>query len=303
MVHSPQCLVVCKACRRSVYMMFSEIRSSFTGKGIVMARPLVSDDLWARIEPLLPKHLSPGPEGGRPPVDDRAVFTGILFVLKSGIPWELLPQEMHCGCGMTCWRRLRDWQASGVWDKLLEVLLCELRGADKIDWSRSAADSSSIRAVGGGEATGPNPTDRARPGTKHHVLVDGRGIPLAVRITGANVPDVQQLLPLVVNVPAVGGKVGHPKSRPRRLYADRAYDSQPARDILRWLGIEPWLAKRRTGHGSGMGKFRWVVERTISWLHQQRRLRVRYERRADIHSSLLTLAACLICFHVFLGFS
>ena len=131
MVHSPHVLVVCKSCRRSVYMMFSGTRSSFNGKGIVMARPLVSDELWARIEPLLPKHHSPGLEGGRPPVDDRAALTGILFVLKSGIPWELLPQEMHCGCGMTCWRRLRDWQASGVWDKLLQILLCELRGADK----------------------------------------------------------------------------------------------------------------------------------------------------------------------------
>ena len=265
-----------------------------------MAALLVSDELWSRIEPLIPKHHSPGPQGGRPPVDDRAALTGILFVLKTGIPWELLPQEMHCGCGMTCWRRLRDWQASGVWNKLLAVLLAELRGADKIDWSHSAVDSSSIRAVGGGEATGPNPTDRARPGTKHHVLVDGHGVPLAVSITGANVPDVKQLLPLVVAIPEVRGKPGHPKSRPQALYADRAYDSEPARQILRWLGIQPFLAKRGTAHGSGLGKIRWVVERTISWLHQQRRLRVRYERREDIHSAFLTLAASLICFHIFL---
>ncbi len=89
------------------------------------------------------------------------------------------------------------------------MVLAELRGADKIDWSHSAVDSSSIRAVGGGEATGPNPTDRARPGTKHHVLVDGHGVPLAVSITGANVPDVKQLLPLVVAIPEVRGKPGH----------------------------------------------------------------------------------------------
>lgn len=268
-----------------------------------MAAPLVSDELWARIEPLLPAHHSPGPTGGRPPIDDRAALTGILFVLKTGILSEMLPQEMHCGCGMTCWRRLRDWQAAGVWDKLQAVMLSELRGADKIDWSRAAVDSSSIRAVGGGEATGPNPTDRARPGTKHHVIVDGQGVPLAVTITGANTPDLQQLVPLVVAVPPVAGKPGHPRSRPRRLYADRAYDSEPARGILRWLGIEAMLAKRGTEHGSGLGKFRWVVERTLSWLHQQRRLRVRYERRSDIHSAFLSLAASLICFHVFLGFS
>ena len=142
---------------------------------------------------------------------------------------------------------------------------------------RAAVDSGSIRAVGGGEATGPNPTDRARPGTKHHVLVDGQGVPLAVTITGANVPDLQQLLPLIVAVPDVKGKPGHPKSRPKQLYADRAYDSEPARRILHWLGIKPFLAKRGTEHGSGLGKIRWVVERTLSWLHQQRRLRVRYD--------------------------
>jgi transposase len=266
-----------------------------------MAKPLVSDDLWSRIAPLLPPHHSPGPNGGRPRIDDRAALAGILFILKSGIPWEMLPREMNCGSGMTCWRRLRDWQSAGVWDKLQAVMLSELRGAEMIDWSRAAVDSSSIRSVGGGEASGPNPTDRARPGTKHHVLVDGQGVPLAVSITGANTPDVQQLLPLVVAIPQVKGKSGHPKSRPSALYADRAYDSEPARHILRWLGIAPFLAKRGTHHGSGLGKFRWVVERTISWLHQQRRLRVRYERRSDIHAAFLRLAATLICFHTFLG--
>ena len=190
-----------------------------------------------------------------------------------------------------------------MWDKLFAIVLAELNGADKIDWRRSAVDSSSIRAVGGGEATGPNPTDRARPGSKHHVLVDAHGIPLAVAVTGANVPDVKQLLPLVVDVAPVRGKPGHPRSRPQRLFGDRAYDSEPVRRILRWLGIEPNLAKRGTPHGSGLGKFRWVVERTISWLHQQRRLRVRYEHREDIHKGFLTLAACLICFHTFMGLS
>jgi transposase len=98
-----------------------------------MAKPLVSDELWARIEPLIPKRESPGEKGGRPALDDRAALTGIVFVLKTGIPWEDLPQEMGCGCGMTCWRRLRDWQAAGVWDELHQRLLAELRAADKID--------------------------------------------------------------------------------------------------------------------------------------------------------------------------
>src|SRR5260221_13966040 len=95
-------------------------------EGQAMAQPLVSDELWARIEPLIPKQTAPTEKGGRPPIDDRAALTGILFVLKTGIPWEDLPCEMECGCGMTCWRRLRDWQAAGVWDRLPEGVLAEL---------------------------------------------------------------------------------------------------------------------------------------------------------------------------------
>ena len=113
-----------------------------------MAKPLVTDELWAVIEPLLPKR-PPRPKGGRPVVDDRAALSGILFVLKTGIPWEYLPPEMGCGSGMTCWRRLRDWQKAGVWNQLHRVLLDRLRGADQLDWSRAAVDSASVRAVGG----------------------------------------------------------------------------------------------------------------------------------------------------------
>jgi transposase len=113
-----------------------------------MAKPLVPDALWERIEPLIPPER-PKPRGGRPPCDRRAVLTGILFVLRTGIGWEYLPQEMGCGSGMTCWRRLRDWQAAGVWDRLHRILLDELGGADRIDWSRAALDASNVRAKGG----------------------------------------------------------------------------------------------------------------------------------------------------------
>jgi transposase len=113
-----------------------------------MAKPLVSDELWAVIEPLLPPEPAK-PKGGRPRVDNRAALTGILFVLKSGIPWEMLPQEMGCGSGMTCWRRLRDWQEAGVWDKLHRTLLERLQAAEQIDWSRASLDSASVPAPGG----------------------------------------------------------------------------------------------------------------------------------------------------------
>src|SRR5262245_43594467 len=106
-----------------------------TPEETIMAKPLLPDELWAIIEPILPP-WEPSPKGGHPRLDDRKALTGILFVLKTGIPWEDLPREMGCGCGMTCWRRLRDWQKAGVWDRIHKVLLDRLRQADEIDWSR-----------------------------------------------------------------------------------------------------------------------------------------------------------------------
>ncbi|CAM4340177.1 Transposase [Roseomonas mucosa] len=113
-----------------------------------MAKPLVSDDLWAAIEPLLPPER-PKPKGGRPRLADRAALTGIVFVLVSGIPWERLPAEMGCGCGMSCWRRLRDWQAAGVWAALHRLLLERLQAAGQIDWRRAALDSATVPAKRG----------------------------------------------------------------------------------------------------------------------------------------------------------
>ena len=115
-----------------------------------MAKPLLPDELWRIIEPILPKQKYT-PKGGRPAVSNRDALTGILFVLKTGIPWEYLPREMGCGSGMTCWRRLRDWQKAGIWDKIHQVLLNKLRQSDQIDFSRVVVDSASVRAVFGGQ--------------------------------------------------------------------------------------------------------------------------------------------------------
>lgn len=113
-----------------------------------MGKPLVTDELWQVIEPLLPPE-PPKPKGGRPRLPNRAVLGGILFVLKSGIPWEMLPQEMGCGSGVTCWRRLRDWQQAGVWHKLHQALLNHLGEADQIDWSCASLDSATVPAKRG----------------------------------------------------------------------------------------------------------------------------------------------------------
>src|SRR5579859_1356369 len=128
-----------------------------------MAQPLVSDELWRLVEPLIPKHER-FPEGGRPPIEDRKALTGIIFVLKTGIPWEMLPQEMECGSGVTCWRRLRDWQEAGVWERLHGVLLDRLGEADEIDWSRASLDSASVPAKRGAMRSGRIPRIRANRG-------------------------------------------------------------------------------------------------------------------------------------------
>ena len=132
-----------------------------------MARPLVPDDLWAAVAPLLPP-ARPKPRGGRPAIPDRAALTGIVFVLKSGVPWEMLPAEMGCGSGMSCWRRLRDWQAAGVWAALHRVLLERLHGAGEIDWRRAALDSASVPAKRGARLSARTrriAASRARSGT------------------------------------------------------------------------------------------------------------------------------------------
>jgi len=121
-----------------------------------MARELVPDSLWILVEPLLPPE-PPRPWGGRPAVPTRRCLTGILFVLHSGIPWEMLPQEMGCGSGMTCWRRLRDWTQAQVWPRVLQAVLSWLRAAGQIDLARAIVDSSSVRAVLGGRRPAPTP--------------------------------------------------------------------------------------------------------------------------------------------------
>ena len=111
----------------------------------VMAKEIVSDELWSLIEPLLPLP-PPKPKGGRPRVSDRAALTGIVYVLRTGIPWPMLPPEIGCGSGMTCWRRLRDWQKAGVWEELHAVMLDKLAAANKLDWERASVDSVSVPA-------------------------------------------------------------------------------------------------------------------------------------------------------------
>ncbi len=131
--------------------------------------------------------------------------------------------------------------------------------------------------------------DRRKKGSKHHLAVDAAGTPLAAEVTAANVNDVTRLIPLVDAIPPVGGKPGSPLRKPESVMGDRAYHDEKRRTVLRGRGIVPVIARRGDPHGSGFGVLRYVVEQTIALLHQFRRLKIRYDKRADIHGAFLSL--------------
>jgi transposase len=178
-------------------------------------------------------------------------------VVRAGIRWNDLPTTASGVSGATCWRRLKECHEAGVWQRLHETLLAELRSAGLLDLAHTVVDSSHLRALKGGLSPGPSPVDRGRLGSKHHLITDAAGIPLAVILTGGHRNDVTQL--------------------------------------LRERGITPVIARRGTAHGSGLGRLRRVVERTFAWLHAFRRLRIRYERCADTHQAMISLASSIIC--------
>lgn len=255
------------------------------------------EEFLEQLKPLLPEEKLVGPRGGRPPIGHRVVVKVIWFVLVTGCRWADVPREMGCS-GRTAHRRLQKWEAMGIWDQLHLQLLTLLRKAGELDLHTTIVDSVLVRAFGGGEATGPSPVDRGKTGSKHTLLVDRHGAPLAIRTVGANVSDQTQIIPIVLEFPRIGGQPGRPKEHPDSVYADRGYDSDDTRALLRWLGIEPMIAKRNTEHGSGLGKIRWVVERTISWIKGLRRMRVRYDRLQITQDAWSTLAVAVICFHI-----
>ena len=263
-----------------------------------MALARMPEEFYQEVESHLPPEQSVGAKGGRPRIGHRIVMKVIWFVLATGCRWEDVPQEMGCS-GRTAHRRLKKWEEMGIWDRVHLHLLRLLRRAGELEHETVVVDGVVVRAHGGGQATGPSPVDRRKLGSKHTVMVDANGIPLAIRTAGANASDHTQILPIVVlDFPKIGGKPGRPREKPDEVYADRGYDSDDTRAILAWLGIEPVIARRNTEHGSGLGKTRWVVERTIGWLKGLRRMRVRYDRLQVIQEAWNSLAAAVICFRI-----
>jgi transposase len=247
--------------------------------------------------PLLPVERERGPQGGRPPTEHYIVLKVIWFVLVTGCRWKDVPKEIGC-CGETARTRLQAWERAGIWSGLHKLLLTMLRQANELHAETAIIDSTIARAFGGGAATGPSPVDRRKKGTKYTLMVDRDGVPLVLRAAPANRSDQLEILPTVVSYPAVPGKVGRPPTRPDRLYADAGYDCEATRTLLRWLGIEPHIRKRNEKHGSHLGRVRWVVERTISWIKGLRRMRVRYDRSAVSIDAWTSIAAAVVCMNI-----
>jgi transposase len=262
-----------------------------------MGKQLVTDELWEIIEPLLPKE-PPKLKGGRPRVPNRAVLTGIVFVLKSGIPWGMLP----IGDGLR--QRVHVLEAlAGVaagW-RMAKAAPGALRPPRRRGQDRLVPHLFRLGERGGekgGEAVGKNPTDRGKPGSRRHVMTDGAGVPLAVVLTAANVHDsmvFERVLDCIEPIKHPSGTSGRRRKRPEKLHADKGYDFRHCREALRRRGIRGRIARRGKETSERMGRHRWVVERTLAWLARYRRLAVRYERQADMHEAFLHLGCSLIC--------
>ena len=255
--------------------------------------PLVSDQLWSTVDLLLPKHpLSP--KGGAPRKNDRSCLEGILYVLRGGIAWHLLPKDFGVSYS-TCWRRFHEWSQTGVWDKVHKHLLKALAEAKALDIDRVVIDSASVRALYGGEHTGPNPTDRRKNGCKRHIICDSNGLPLVIRTGPANQRDEELVKPMLKEFPPLTDRHGKKRTKPKALQGDRGYGFVWIIKMVVRMMIASLLALRGSPHGSGLGKTRYVVERTMSWFSNYRRLKLCYERTGEHFRAFHVLAACDIC--------
>lgn len=262
-----------------------------------MADACMPEKFFELAGPMLPPEKEIGPKGGRRSKSHHTVLKVIWFVLVTSCRWKDVPQEMGC-CGETARTRLQAWERAGIWDQLHQVLLTMLNHEGQLHLETAIIDTTQVRAFGGGDATGPSPVDRRKKGTKYTLLVDRDGVPLVIRAVPANRSDQLETLPTIVSFPTVGGKPGRPRALPRKLYADAGFDCEAMRSILRWLGIEPHLRHRQGDHGSHLGRVRWVVERTISWIKGLRRMRVRYDRSQVSLDAWTTLAAAVVCLRI-----
>nr|WP_107090120.1 IS5 family transposase [Streptomyces sp. WM6372] len=255
---------------------------------------LVPDELWVLFRRVVPPtEVIRAQGGGRRRAGDREALAAIVFVATSGCTWRQLP-PLSGPSRQTVYRRFAQWSRARVWARLHRVILDELGARGELDWSRCAIDSVSMRAAKG-SLTGPNPTDRGKPGSKIHLLTDRNGLPLSLGISGANMHDSLGLEPLVRGIPPIRSRRGPHRRRPAKLHADKGYDYDHLRRWLRERGIRHRIARKGIESSQRLGRHRWVVERTVSWLAGCRRLHRRYERKAEHFLAFAGIASALIC--------
>ncbi|NEB04835.1 IS5 family transposase [Streptomyces sp. SID13726] len=254
---------------------------------------LALEGLWELFQRVVPSAPQRPQGGGHRCRGEREVLAAIIFVATSGCTWNQLPPGFGLS-GVTAFRRFTEWSEARVWAKLHRLVLDELGARGELDWSRCAIDSVSVRALKG-QLTGPNPTDRGKKGSKINLIVDRQGLPLSVGISAANLHDSQALIPLVRGIPPIRSRRGPRRRKPGKLHGDKGYDY---RHLRRWLssrGIRHRLARKGVESSRHLGRHRWVVERTVSWLSGCRRLHRRYERKAEHFLAFTAIAATLIC--------
>jgi transposase len=263
-----------------------------------LADDLVPDELWALVEPLLPSPPRP-PYGGRHrTISDRACFAAIVYMARTSTPWRLLPaQELACGSPATCWRRLTEWANAGVFDALHLKVLDKLGTAGRLDWSRASVDTMSVRAKRGGPCGRKSSRSWGKPGSKLHLGCDGAGLPLTAVVTAANVTDTMMLQAVLDDIPPVLTPSGRRRCRPGKLHGDKGDDSAANRAYLRRRGIRPRIARRGLESSTRLGRHRWRVERSLSWLSCWRRLQVRWDQDSERWFGFVLVACAVVCFN------
>ena len=256
----------------------------------------VSDELWAKVEPLIPP-APPRPKGGRKRVPARPVFAAIVYLLRTGIQWNALPREL--GASSTVHDRFQEWEAAGFFERLWQAGLAAYDALAGIDWEWQAADGVMTTAPFGGAATGPTPTDRGKAGVKRSLLTDGAGIPLAVAVDGANRHDLKRLAVTLDGL--VMARPAPTAATPQHRCLDKGYDYQCAREDVAQRGYVAHIRNRgeeaadTRQHPGGKAR-RWVVERTHGWLNRSRRLLVRWEKKRENYLAFVHLACAQLIF-------
>ena len=252
------------------------------------------EPLWELAEPLLPPEPAK-PKGGRPRVERRRVMDGIYYRLRTGCQWKAIPRSLMASS--TVHDYFQAWQEAGVFYRLWHEALKLYDDKVGIEWLWQALDGAMTKAPLGGEATGRNPTDRGKQGVKRSLLSDGRGVPLAVAVEGANRHDMKLVGPTLYQI-----AIARPEPTeqdPQNLSLDKGYDYEPVRDLLEQWGYTAHIRsrgeeKQQKQTVPGYRARRWVVERAHSWLNRFRALLIRWEKQVDNYLALLHLACAFI---------